>query len=154
MRANSSAEPSIGDRLRQLRRRTGLSLDACAQRTGISKAMLGQVERGEGLRRRSALAFGGDQCRGQADPLLHQRGPDRAELRAAVHCFRAGPRGGRMGPEGTEEDLDATPDGLVRLGGHGVHRVVEAGVGALDQWVHQGQQDRFLGGEVEVERGA
>ncbi|MES1936008.1 helix-turn-helix domain-containing protein [Salinisphaera hydrothermalis] len=47
MRANSSAEPSIGDRLRQLRRRTGLSLDACARRTGISKAMLGQVERGE-----------------------------------------------------------------------------------------------------------
>lgn len=47
MGANSSAEPSIGDRLRKLRRGASLSLDACARRTGISKAMLGQIERGE-----------------------------------------------------------------------------------------------------------
>lgn len=39
--------PAIGPRLRMLRRRLGLSLDACAERCGVSKAMLGQIERGE-----------------------------------------------------------------------------------------------------------
>ncbi|HET7313299.1 helix-turn-helix domain-containing protein [Salinisphaera sp.] len=43
----SATTPSIGARLRTLRRAQGLSLDRTAQRTGISKAMLGQIERGE-----------------------------------------------------------------------------------------------------------
>lgn len=47
MTAPSSAAPSIGGRLRDLRRRSGLSLDNAAARTGTSKAMLGQIERGE-----------------------------------------------------------------------------------------------------------
>ncbi|WP_107852870.1 helix-turn-helix domain-containing protein [Oceanimonas marisflavi] len=33
--------------LRRLRKERGWSLDACAQATGVSKAMLGQIERGE-----------------------------------------------------------------------------------------------------------
>ncbi|MGB7757683.1 MAG: cupin domain-containing protein [Salinisphaera sp.] len=47
MTAPSSVTPSIGSRLRDLRRRSGLSLDGAAARTGISKAMLGQIERAE-----------------------------------------------------------------------------------------------------------
>lgn len=37
----------IGKRLRQLRAKRGLSLDGLSQLTGVSKPMLGQIERGE-----------------------------------------------------------------------------------------------------------
>lgn len=37
----------LAERLRQLRRERGWSLDRTAQATGVSKAMLGQIERGE-----------------------------------------------------------------------------------------------------------
>ncbi|MGN8197781.1 helix-turn-helix domain-containing protein [Salinisphaera sp. RV14] len=47
MTAPPPVAPSIGSRLRELRRRSGLSLDGAAARTGISKAMLGQIERAE-----------------------------------------------------------------------------------------------------------
>jgi len=36
----------IGERLRRLRMQTNLSLDALARKTGVSKPMLGQIERG------------------------------------------------------------------------------------------------------------
>lgn len=39
--------PNVGAALRRLRQERGLSLDDAAQITGVSKAMLGQVERGE-----------------------------------------------------------------------------------------------------------
>lgn len=37
----------IGRRLQQIRKRRGLSLERTAELTGVSKAMLGQIERGE-----------------------------------------------------------------------------------------------------------
>ena len=37
----------IGDNLRRLRAEKGLSLDALAKASGVSKSMLGQIERGE-----------------------------------------------------------------------------------------------------------
>ncbi|MCB1956143.1 MAG: helix-turn-helix transcriptional regulator [Rhodocyclaceae bacterium] len=37
----------LADTLRQMRRQRGWSLDVAAERTGVSKAMLGQIERGE-----------------------------------------------------------------------------------------------------------
>jgi transcriptional regulator with XRE-family HTH domain len=37
----------VSDALKELRRKLGWSLDHTAQRTGVSKAMLGQIERGE-----------------------------------------------------------------------------------------------------------
>jgi transcriptional regulator with XRE-family HTH domain len=37
----------LAQALRELRKRQGWSLDQAAQRTGVSKAMLGQIERGE-----------------------------------------------------------------------------------------------------------
>ncbi|OIQ29254.1 MAG: XRE family transcriptional regulator [Alphaproteobacteria bacterium MedPE-SWcel] len=40
-------EDLIGANLRQLRKAAGLSLSAAAELTGVSKAMLGQIERGE-----------------------------------------------------------------------------------------------------------
>ena len=40
-------EDLIGANLRQLRQSAGLSLSAAAELTGVSKAMLGQIERGE-----------------------------------------------------------------------------------------------------------
>ncbi|TYS62696.1 helix-turn-helix domain-containing protein [Bacillus infantis] len=38
---------NIGGNLRNIRRSRGLSLDMAAEATGVSKAMLGQIERGE-----------------------------------------------------------------------------------------------------------
>ncbi|SIE94010.1 transcriptional regulator [Mycobacteroides abscessus subsp. abscessus] len=38
---------NIGENLRNIRRSRGLSLDMAAEATGVSKAMLGQIERGE-----------------------------------------------------------------------------------------------------------
>ncbi|MGD6844369.1 helix-turn-helix domain-containing protein [Bacillus infantis] len=38
---------NIGENLRNIRRGRGLSLDMAAEATGVSKAMLGQIERGE-----------------------------------------------------------------------------------------------------------
>jgi transcriptional regulator with XRE-family HTH domain len=37
----------IGENLRRLRAEMGLSLDAVAKLSGVSKSMLGQIERGE-----------------------------------------------------------------------------------------------------------
>lgn len=41
--------PNIAEALKRIRRDMNLSLDATAQRTGVSKAMLGQIERGESI---------------------------------------------------------------------------------------------------------
>lgn len=40
-------DPKILINLREIRSRSGLSLSQAAERTGVSKAMLGQIERGE-----------------------------------------------------------------------------------------------------------
>lgn len=40
-------QKSIGENLRNIRKTRGYSLDAAAEITGVSKAMLGQIERGE-----------------------------------------------------------------------------------------------------------
>jgi len=42
-----SIHPEIGTALKTLRRQAGWSLDEAARHTGVSKAMLGQIERGE-----------------------------------------------------------------------------------------------------------
>ncbi len=39
----------IGAKIRDIRKSMGLSLDAAAKLTGVSKAMLGQIERGESI---------------------------------------------------------------------------------------------------------
>lgn len=43
----SNIQKNIGENLKDLRRLRGYSLDQTAQLTGVSKAMLGQIERGE-----------------------------------------------------------------------------------------------------------
>lgn len=43
----SDLTPIIGNNLAQLRRQKGLSLDKLADLSGVSKAMIGQIERGE-----------------------------------------------------------------------------------------------------------
>lgn len=40
-------QKSIGENLKRLRKSRGFSLDETSERTGVSKAMLGQIERGE-----------------------------------------------------------------------------------------------------------
>ena len=44
---NTVTPPPLGDTLRALRKTRGWSLDQTAAATGVSKAMLGQIERGE-----------------------------------------------------------------------------------------------------------
>ncbi|MCG6522536.1 helix-turn-helix domain-containing protein, partial [Vibrio parahaemolyticus] len=39
--------PNVGENLRLLRQEMGISLDKASKMTGVSKAMLGQIERGE-----------------------------------------------------------------------------------------------------------
>jgi XRE family transcriptional regulator, regulator of sulfur utilization len=43
----SNPTPGLSKALRELRQKLGWSLDRVAQQTGVSKAMLGQIERGE-----------------------------------------------------------------------------------------------------------
>lgn len=43
----SSTNINIGDTIRQIRKNMKLSLDMASKMTGVSKAMLGQIERGE-----------------------------------------------------------------------------------------------------------
>lgn len=43
----SNIQKNIGENLKELRKSRGLSLDQTAELTGVSKAMLGQIERGE-----------------------------------------------------------------------------------------------------------
>jgi transcriptional regulator with XRE-family HTH domain len=47
METDTEIDRSIGDRVRTLRSREGLTLDALAERSGVSRAMLSRVERGE-----------------------------------------------------------------------------------------------------------
>ena len=42
----------VADNLKRLRKERKLSLDAVAQCSGVSKSMLGQIERGETIRER------------------------------------------------------------------------------------------------------
>lgn len=44
-----NTSPNIGEALKRIRKDMSLSLDATAQMTGVSKAMLGQIERGESI---------------------------------------------------------------------------------------------------------
>jgi len=41
----------IGDRLRSLRKRRGLTLDELSRRSGVSSGLVSQLERGIGIRR-------------------------------------------------------------------------------------------------------
>ncbi|MEG0292065.1 MAG: XRE family transcriptional regulator [Anaerovoracaceae bacterium] len=42
-------QPDIGNKLRSIRKELGFSLDVASKMTGVSKAMLGQIERGESV---------------------------------------------------------------------------------------------------------
>ena len=42
-----SISKDIGEKLKAIRKEMNLSLDTAAKLTGVSKAMLGQIERGE-----------------------------------------------------------------------------------------------------------
>lgn len=46
-KAEESAPPEVGPQLKRLRRRLGLSLERLAQASGVSRAMLGQIELGQ-----------------------------------------------------------------------------------------------------------
>ncbi|WP_040595668.1 helix-turn-helix domain-containing protein [Paracoccus zeaxanthinifaciens] len=66
----------VGDNLREARARAGLSLSAAAEATGVSKAMLGQIERGESS---PTMATLWKLCRGLQLPLTALIGPSRSD---------------------------------------------------------------------------
>ena len=47
MNTNVDKGPTVGTKIRELRKLNKWSLDATSRKTGVSKAMLGQIERGE-----------------------------------------------------------------------------------------------------------
>ncbi len=73
----------IGARVRAIRVRQGMSLDALAAATGLSKAHLSRIERGErGLDRRSTLQAIADALRTPVEELLGQ--PSKPQNRAEI----------------------------------------------------------------------
>lgn len=73
---------TVGTTLRQLRRARGWSLDVASTHTGVSKAMLGQIERGESSPTLSTLwrLVGGLGC-----SLSELLAPPAADLRETLH---------------------------------------------------------------------
>lgn len=147
---DSEIDRLLGLRLKAARQRHGLTLDALAERSGVSRAMISRIERGEssptaallvrlgsglGLSLSALLegqAGGGPLARRAAQPVW--RDPASGYLRRNVS-----PRGTGSGFEIVEVDLPAGAE--VRLDN-------AAGTPALDQqiWVLQGRLDLTVAG--------
>ena len=131
----------ISENLRQIRKEKKLSLDSMAEQTGVSKSMLGQIERGEssptvatlwkiatGLHISFTALLEGRQTetqlirRGEVSPLLSDEGRFR--------LFPFFPYDAESVPheDGTEEFV-LVFEGALRLTVDGVEYVVEAGEG-------------------------
>ncbi len=143
--SDTDIDRRLGERLKAARQRHGMTLDELAQRTGVSRAMISRIERGEssptatvlvrlgsglGLTLSALLEEGygnGPLARRAAQPVW--RDPASGYLRRNVS-----PRGTGSGFEIVEVELPAGAE--VRLDG-------AAGAPALDQqiWVLRGQLD-------------
>ena len=138
----------ISENLRQIRKEKKLSLDSMAEQTGVSKSMLGQIERGEssptvatlwkiatGLHISFTALLEGRQTetqlirRGEVSPLLSDEGrfrlfpffPYDAERRFEMLSIELEP--------GTRSEFVLVFEGALRLTVDGVEYVVEAGEG-------------------------
>ena len=139
----------ISENLRQIRKEKKLSLDSMAEQTGVSKSMLGQIERGEssptvatlwkiatGLHISfTALLEGRD----EVSPLLSDEGrfrlfpffPYDAERRFEMLSIELEPgtRSESVPHEDGTEEFVLVFEGALRLTVDGVEYVVEAGEG-------------------------
>ena len=145
----------ISENLRQIRKEKKLSLDSMAEQTGVSKSMLGQIERGEssptvatlwkiatGLHISFTALLEGRQTetqlirRGEVSPLLSDEGlfpffPYDAERRFEMLSIELEPgtRSESVPHEDGTEEFVLVFEGALRLTVDGVEYVVEAGEG-------------------------
>lgn len=96
----SVSPPALGDTLRALRKARGWSLDHTAAATGVSKAMLGQIERGESSPTVATLwkLAGGLQLSLSQllEPPLAPAAPPRLPERRDAHALRRQPASDAM----------------------------------------------------------
>ena len=96
----SASPPALGDTLRALRKARGWSLDHTAAATGVSKAMLGQIERGESSPTVATLwkLAGGLQLSLSQllEPSLAPAAPPRPPERRDAHALRRQPASDAM----------------------------------------------------------
>ena len=148
----------ISENLRQIRKEKKLSLDSMAEQTGVSKSMLGQIERGEssptvatlwkiatGLHISFTALLEGRQTetqlirKGEVSPLLSDEGrfrlfpffPYDAERRFEMLSIELEPgtRSESVPHEDGTEEFVLVFEGALRLTVDGVEYVVEAGEG-------------------------
>lgn len=139
----------LGQRLKAARQRHGLTLDALAQRSGVSRAMISRVERGESSPTAALLVRLGSGLGLSLSALLEDAGTGPLARRAAQPVWRdpasgylrrnVSPRGTGSGFEIVEVELPAGAE--VRLDS-------AQGAPALDQqiWVLQGRLDLTVEG--------
>ena len=142
----------ISENLRQIRKEKKLSLDSMAEQTGVSKSMLGQIERGEssptvatlwkiatGLHISFTALLEGRQTetqlirKGEVSPLLSDEGRFRLfpffPYDAESIELEPGTRSESVPHEDGTEEFVLVFEGALRLTVDGVEYVVEAGEG-------------------------
>lgn len=142
---DSDIDRRLGERLKAARQRHGLTLDALAGRTGVSRAMISRIERGESSPTATLLVRLGSGLGLTLSALLEEEtGSGPLARRAAQPVWRdpasgylrrnVSPRGTGSGFEIVEVELPAGAE--VRLDS-------AAGAAALDQqiWVLRGRLD-------------
>ena len=139
----------LGQRLKAARQRHGLTLDALAERSGVSRAMISRVERGESSPTAALLVRLGSGLGLSLSALLEDAGSGPLARRDAQPVWRD-PASGylrrNVSPRGTGSGFEIVE---VELPGGAEVRLDNAtGAAALDQqiWVLRGQLDLTVEG--------
>lgn len=140
----------LGQRLKSARQRHGLTLDVLAERSGVSRAMISRVERGESSPTAALLVRLGSGLGLSLSALLEEEAGTGPLARHAAQPVWRDPASGylrrNVSPRGTESGFEIVE---VELPGGAEVRLDNAtGAPALDQqvWVLQGRLDLTVEG--------
>ncbi len=142
----------LGERLKAARQRHGLTLDALSQRSGVSRAMISRVERGESSPTAALLVRLGSGLGLSLSALLEESAGGGPLARRAGQAVWRDPATGyvrrNVSPSGTGSGFEIVEVELPA--GAEVELVAAAGAPPLDQqiWVLEGSLEIALGGTV------
>jgi len=150
--ADSDIDRQLGERLKVARQRHGLTLDALAERSGVSRAMISRVERGESSPTAALLVRLGSGLGLTLSALLENSAGGSPLARRAEQAIWRDPASGylrrNVSPHGTGSGFEIVEVVLPA----GAHVELDSATGAppLDQqiWVLDGALELTLGDTV------
>jgi transcriptional regulator with XRE-family HTH domain len=148
--SDTDIDRRLGERLKAARQRHGLTLDELAQRTGVSRAMISRIERGESSPTATVLVRLGSGLGLSLSALLEEEAGTGPLSRRASQPVWRDPASGylrrNVSPRGTGSGFEIVEVELP--GGAEVRLDSAAGAPALDQqiWVLRGRLDLTVEG--------